>query len=110
MGAIGTGQTTCGLLIGSSVAIGLKCCNGTKGIPEENPEDRERAIAGVARLYRSFLKEYGSTDCRILSGCDYSNPADIERRRRNEDWKVTCDVFLEFVLTRCAALEREGKI
>ena len=100
MGAIETGQTTCGLLIGSSVAIGLKCRNGRRGIPEEHPEDRDRAIAGVERLYRSFLEEFGSTDCRVLSGCDYSNPADIEHRRQNEDWKTTCDVFLEFVMTR----------
>ncbi len=110
MGAIGTGQTTCGLLIGSSVAIGLKCCNGRRVIPEEHLEDRERAIGGVARLYRLFLKEFGSTDCHALSGCDYSNSADIERRMHNEDWKTTCDVFLEFVMTTCAALEREGKI
>jgi len=110
MGAIGTGQTTCGLLIGSGAAIGLKCGVGNKGVPEEHMADRERAIAGVARLYRDFLKKFGSTDCRMLSGCDYSNPADIERRMHNEDWKETCDVFLAFVLTRCAAMAGEGKI
>ena len=110
MGAIAMGQTTCGLLIGSGAAIGLRCGKGRKGIPEEHAAERERAIAGVARLYRDFLKEFGSTDCRTLSGCDYSNPEDIERRRLNEDWKETCDVFLTFVMTRCAAMAREGKI
>jgi len=110
MGAIATGQTTCGLLIGGSVAIGLRCGMGKRGVPEEHAAERERAIAGVARLYRAFLGEFGSTDCRVLSGCDYSNPEDIERRMRNEDWKVTCDVFLRFVMTRCAAMAREGKL
>ena len=110
MGAIAMGQTTCGLLIGSGAAIGLRCGEGKKGIPEEHTPDRERAIAGVARLYRDFLKEFGSTDCRVLSGCDYTDPEDIERRKLSEDWKETCDVFLEFVMTRCAAMARDGKI
>jgi hypothetical protein len=110
MGAIGTGKTTCGLLIGSSVAIGLRCGIGKKGIPEEHPADRDRAIAGVARLYRDFLKEFGSTDCRTLSGCNYADPKDVERRIKNEDWKQTCDVFLKFVMIRCAGMARDGKI
>jgi hypothetical protein len=83
---------------------------GKKGIPEEHGPDRELAIRGVARLYRGFLKEFGSTDCRTLSGCDYADPEDIERHRRSEGWKETCDVFLKFVMTRCAAMAREGKI
>ena len=110
MGAIAMGQTTCGLLIGSSAAIGLRCGNGKKGIPEEHAADRERAIAGVARLYRDFLKEFGSTDCRTLSGCDYSDPQDVERRMKSEDWKDTCDVFLTFVMTRCDEMARTGKM
>ena len=110
MGAIAMGQTTCGLLIGSGAAIGLRCGNGNKGVPEEHVPDRDRAIAGVARLYRDFLKEFGSTDCRTLCGCDYTDPEDIERRMRDEDWKITCDVFLEFVMTRCAEMARKEKI
>lgn len=110
MGAIAMGQTTCGLLIGSGAAIGLRCGAGKKGVPEEHVPERERAVAGVARLYRAFLKEFGSTDCRALCGCDYTDPEDIERRRVSEDWKETCDVFLKFVMTRCAAMARDGKI
>ena len=110
MGAIETGQTTCGLLIGSSVAIGLRCGVGKNGIPEEHPVERERVCSAVARLYRDFLKEFGSTDCRTLSKCDYSNPNDVERRMRNKEWKETCDIFLKFVMTRCAEMARDGEI
>ncbi|MBA7585600.1 hypothetical protein ES708_27585 [subsurface metagenome] len=110
MGAIAMGQTTCGLLIGSGAAIGLRSGNGKKGVPEEHAADRERAIAGVARLYRDFLKEFESTDCRALCGCDYTDPEDIERHRLSEGWKETCDVFLEFVMTRCAEMAHKGKI
>ncbi len=110
MGAIATGQTTCGLLIGSSAAIGLRCGKGNKGVPEAHEADRDRAIAGVTLLYRAFLKEFGSTDCRTLSGCDYSKPKEIESRMKTQDWKETCDVFLKFVMIQCNAMAIERKI
>ncbi len=110
MGAISTGQTTCGLLIGCSVAIGLKCGNGRDGVPEEHASDRDRAIESVESLYRDFLKQFGSTDCRTLSGCDYSNSEDIARRFQNKEWKDTCDIFLKFVMTRCAEMAQKNQI
>ena len=110
MGAILTGRTTCGLLIGCSTAIGLKCGNGRAGVPEEHTPDRDRAIGAVESLYRDFLERFGSTDCHTLSGCNYADPEDVERRRQSEGWKETCDVFLEFVMTRCAEMAREGEI
>ncbi len=110
MGAILTGQTTCGLLIGCSVAIGLQCGQGKAGVPEEHAPERERAIEAVESLYRDFLKRFGSTDCRTLSGCDYSDPEDLARHVQCEGWKDTCDIFLKFVMTRCVEMEQEGKI
>ena len=110
MGAISTGQTTCGLLIGCSIAIGLHCGSGKAGVPEEHATERERAITAVERLYRDFLQRFGSTDCRTLSGCDYSNAGDIARRFQHEEWKTTCDIFLKFVMTRCVEMEQEGDI
>ncbi len=64
MGAILSGQTTCGLLIGSSVAIGLRCGQGMDGVPEEHEGDRNSAIQAVGELYRDFLKEFDRTDLR----------------------------------------------
>jgi hypothetical protein len=110
MGAIDSGKTTCGLLIGSSIAIGLRCRAGNKGVPEEHAADRERAAGAVRMLYRDFLKEFGSTDCQTLTGCNFANPEDLELRRKNEGWKTTCDVFLKFVMTHCAEMARDGKI
>ena len=110
MGAILTGQTTCGLLIGSSAAIGLKCGNGRAGVPEEHASDRDRAIGAVENLYRDFLEKFGSTDCYTLSGCDYSDPEDLARHIECEGWKDTCDIFLKFVMTRCVEMAQEKKI
>jgi len=110
MGAILSGQTTCGLLIGSSIAIGLRCGQGKKDIPEEHEGERNKAIQVVGELYRDFLKEFGSTDCKTLSHCDFSNPEDLTRYVQHKGWKNTCDVFLKFVMDRCVKMAEEGKI
>ena len=44
MGGILSGQTVCGLLIGSIIAIGLRYGQGKEGIPEEHSEDVTRWI------------------------------------------------------------------
>ena len=110
MGAILSGQTTCGLLIGSSIAIGLLCGQGKKDIPEEHEGERNKAIQVVGELYRDFLKEFGSTDCKTLSHCDFSNPENLTRYVQNKGWKNTCDVLLKFVMNRCVKMAEEGKI
>jgi hypothetical protein len=109
MGAISSGQTTCGLLIGSSIAIGLRCGQGKEGIPEEHEQERNKAIHAVYELYNDFLKEFGSTDCKTLSHCDFSNPEELNRYTQNKGWKNTCDIFLKFVVNKCSELaEKEN--
>jgi hypothetical protein len=110
MGAISSGHATCGLLIGPTTAIGLKCGQGTEGAPEEHEEERNRAVKAVARLYRDFVKEFGSTDCTTLAGIDFSDPKAVERYVNERLWKNTCDRFLRFVMERCAQMADEGRI
>ena len=111
MGAILSGQTTCGLLIGSSMAIGLRCGQGKKGIPEEHESERGKAILLVNDLYNDFLKEFGSTECKTLNeGTDFSNPDETADWGINKKYKQTCDVFLKFVFQKCVKMAEEGKI
>jgi len=110
MGAISSGQTTCGLLIGSSIAIGLRCGQGKEGIPEEHKEERDKAIHAVCELYSDFLKEFGSTDCKTLSHCDFSNPEELNRYIQNKGWKNTCDIFLKFVMDKCIEMADKGTL
>jgi hypothetical protein len=110
MGAILSGQTTCGLLIGSSIAIGLRCGQGKEGIPEKHEGERNKAIHAVGELYGGFLKEFGNTDCKTLSHCDFSNPEDLSRYIQNKGWKNTCDVFLKYVMNKCIEMAEEEKL
>ena len=110
MGAILSGQTVCGLLIGSSIAIGLRCGRGKEEVPEKHQDDRNRAIQAVGEIYRDFLKEFGSTECKTLSQCDFSNSEDLTRWIQNKGWKSTCDVFLKFTMNKCVEMAQENKL
>ena len=110
MGSISSGQTTCGLLIGSSIAIGLHCGQSKEGIPEEYEQERNKAIHAVGELYSDFLKEFGSTDCKTLSHCDFSNPEELNRYIQNKGWKNTCDIFLKFVMDKCIEMADKGTL
>jgi len=110
-GAIASGQTTCGLLIGSSIVIGLRCGQGKKGIPEEHESEREKAILLINDLYNDFLKEFGSTECKALNqGVDFSSADETADWAIKKKYKQTCDVFLKFVFEKCVKMAEEGKI
>jgi hypothetical protein len=104
LGAILSGQTTCGVLIGSSIAIGIRCGQEKKGIPEEHEVERATAITEVNNLYKEFLKEFGSTDCRTLNQLDFSNSEKFAQWTVSKGWKRTCDVFLDYAINKCIRL------
>ena len=111
MGAIRSGQTTCGLLIGGSIAIGLRCGQGKKGIPEEHESERGKAILAVEELYDDFLKKFGNTECKALNqGANFSNEEEMVQWAIDKRYKQTCDVFLKFIFEKCTKMAEEGKI
>lgn len=110
LGAIGSGNTTCGLLIGSSIAIGLKCGHGNQGIPEQNNDDREKAIQAVNELYNEFLTKFGSTDCQTLNKVDFRKGEEITEWMIQKGWKQTCDIFLNFTIKKCQSMVEDGKL
>ena len=110
LGAIGSGHTTCGLLIGSSIAIGLRCGQKVQGIPEQNEEAREITIQAVNELFNDFLTKFGSTDCRTLNNVDFRKGEEITEWMIQKGWKQTCDLFLNFTMNKCISLVEDGKL
>lgn len=106
LGAINSGETTCGLLIGSSVAIGLKVGFAKEQLPLENPKERNKAIVAVNDLYVDFLEQFKSTQCRQLTRCDFSQQAEIERYVKEEVYKEKCFKYFDFVMDRFIELEK----
>ncbi len=109
LGAILSGETTCGLLIGSTIAIGFRCGQGKEEIPEKCEDERNMAIQAVGELYNDFLEEFGSTKCKELSKVDFRKGEEIAQYIETKGWKQTCDKFLDFVMTRSVSMSDEGK-
>jgi len=107
LGAIESGQTTCGLLIGSSIAIGLKSGRNKQCLPLEDTGERDKAVQEVNQLYHSFLKEFGSTECQTLTTCDFSKPEDGNRYLEKEIYKDCCFNFFNFVMDRFIELDKK---
>ncbi|MFX1515058.1 MAG: C-GCAxxG-C-C family (seleno)protein [Promethearchaeota archaeon] len=110
LGAIMSGKTTCGLLIGSSVALGLRCGLGKKGIPEDYEDERNKSIQAVGELYNGFLEEFSSTECKVLSRTDFSKGEELGQYIATKGWKQTCDIFLKYVLRKCKTMADEGRV
>ena len=110
LGAIMSGETTCGLLIGSSVALGFRCGQGKDGVPEMYDDERNKVVQAVGELYDSFLEEFGSTKCKELSRTDFSKGEEIGEYIATKGWKQTCDIFLAYVLRKCKSMAEEGKV
>ena len=94
MGAIASSSTTCGLLIGSSIAIGFRCGQGLDNIPEQNTKERGRAIKAIKNLYKDFLKEFNETECQKLINYNLGDPNQAVEYSQKKVYKSTCDVFL----------------
>ena len=100
LGAISSGQTTCGLLIGSTIALGVRHGQGKNCIPIEDEEERGKVVKEVNDLYRDFLTQFSSTDCQTLTTTDFSKPEDQVRYMEKEIYKDTCFKFLKFLMKR----------
>lgn len=110
MGAIMSGKTTCGLLIGSSIAISLKCRGDCGSVPEEHERERGRAIEAVSELYSDFLTTFGSAECKDLSKTDFSVSDELAQYIAEKKWKSTCDLFLDHVIRKCVEMEERGAL
>lgn len=69
--------------------------------PEVEDGQRIKAIETVNRLFRGFIGEFGFTDCRSLTNCDFSKKEEVDRYMQDEVYKHTCFKQFEYVLAYC---------
>lgn len=103
-GAIMSGNTTCGLLIGCSIAIGFKYGQGKTGRPEEFLIERGKAIEEVNKLYKEFIEKFGSSECKVINNVDFTKGEEVVNWMTNKGWKKTCDIFLDFIIKKCSSI------
>jgi len=107
-GAISSGKTTCGLLIGSSIAISLKHGKGLSCIPLEEETKRNAAITETADLYRDFIENFESSNCATLIDCDFAEPGEYDRYHKEQVYTNTCFRFFNHVMQRFIEADKKG--
>jgi len=103
-GAIGSGKATCGILVGGAIYLGYLSGTGAAQEPDVGDDRRKLAIARVDELYRGFIAQFGDTDCKALTGCDWSKKDDVERYRRDRIYLTACAKQFEHVLAELIAV------
>jgi len=52
-------------------------------------------------LYHGFIERFGTTECRALTGCDFSKEEDRARFGQEKVFERQCCKQLEYVLAAC---------
>ncbi len=91
-GGIARCQAVCGAISGGIIAIGLSRAG----------QDRDRVVGDILRdarhLYRSFEEAFQHTDCRRLTGFDFSAPGGYEAFRQSTVRQERCHRYVRFVV------------
>ena len=101
MGAINSGKTICGILFGASVYLGFLNGFDATDAPEVNNERRLAAIKSVNELFNGFIDQFDESDCKTLTGCDWSKKEDIKRYFKDQVYKNTCYRQFAYVVEKC---------
>ncbi len=97
-GAIVSGNTTCGFLIGAVAFIGFYHGRDVGEVPAIDSEKRRLAIRSTRKLFLGFVDRFGQTDCRILTGCDWRKKEDAKRYYHEKIYLSVCMPQMEYVL------------
>lgn len=90
-GGMGRYGEVCGALTGALMAMGLKL--GRQG--DDDTAARDRAYPKAVRLMRAFEIEFGSVECRALTGCDLLTP---EGQKRMQDEGLHANLCTKLVV------------
>ena len=91
-GGMGRYGEVCGAITGAMLALGLK--SGRESA--DDTAARGDVYAKVVRLMRAFEIEYGSVECRTLTGCDLLTPEGKERMEKEELHANLCTKLVAF--------------
>ena len=94
-GGIGYSGATCGAITGAALAAGRLA---GRCLPDHVQAKRE-ARALVQGLLAAFADEFGSVDCRRLTGYDFRDPGAHDAFIQGGIWRTTCLRQIEFAIT-----------
>jgi C_GCAxxG_C_C family probable redox protein len=103
-GGIAYSGGTCGAITGAALAAGRLAGRSLA----DHSEAKREARRLVQELMAGFRAEFGSVDCRPLSGYDLAAPGQHEAFIAAGTWRVNCLRQIEYAIDRLAQLAREA--
>jgi C_GCAxxG_C_C family probable redox protein len=86
-GGIARSAETCGCVTGAIMAIGL----GQEDVsPKGNTAAKAKTCELARLLMHRFAERNGSTECRVLLGCDIGTPQGYEEAWRKDLFRLRC--------------------
>jgi hypothetical protein len=101
MGAVNSGKTICGILFGASIYLGFLNAKDSTDAPKLKDKRRLNAIKAVNELFNGFINQFGESDCKTLTGCDWRKKKDVKRYFKDQIYKDTCFRQFEYVVEKC---------
>lgn len=95
-GGIGRSGSTCGALTGAALGLGVRDLHDPQTWAERAPE----GCAQLQSLLRDFRNEFGATECRALTDCDFSTEAGRMRFADQRVRETRCVRYIEWVCRR----------
>jgi C_GCAxxG_C_C family probable redox protein len=86
-GGIARSAHTCGCVTGAIMALGLRQRDVS---PEGNTSAKANTGELARRMMHQFVERNGSTECRVLLGCDISTPEGYEEAQRRDLFRLHC--------------------
>jgi C_GCAxxG_C_C family probable redox protein len=86
-GGIARSGQTCGCVTGAIMALGLRQQDVS---PQGNTAAKAETCELARRMMHEFVERNGSTECRVLLGCDIGTPQGYEEARRNDLFRLHC--------------------
>ena len=99
-------------MFAGTIYLGLLHGSTLGRAPQPEDVERREAIASVRNLYSGFIEEFGTTDCRTLTSCDFEDPQDVaafleEYRRLGPEHP--CNRQIMYVVSHCHELLEEWR-
>ena len=104
-GGIGGCQDVCGAVAGGAMALGGSFSRKGKDWREVY-EDLRRAVGD---FYRDFEQEFGTAECRALTGYDFSQPEERQKFRDDAEARRRCRSYVEYAVRKLTEREAKGE-
>jgi len=103
-GGLGRKQLVCGALTGGVIAAGAIVAAKRASTRDDRAALRDETYALVRELHDRFQARFGCTDCRTLTGFDFSEPDGYKRFSESGQKERVCHEAVRFVIQTVAEL------